>query len=123
VSSDSESEDEDVFDIPAQNTRIVNNEHSDPNSFSWLVLRMAILRIVQTRLNDFLSVAGLEVNELPVASPLIHSCLRRLTNWQESLKKELDCRQSPPEYIPGCFVENTTGPPIQKYRSSSVFSL
>jgi hypothetical protein len=62
VSSDSESEDEDVFDIPAQNTRIVNNEHSDPNSFSWLVLRMAILRIVQTRLNDFLSVSVAVVN-------------------------------------------------------------
>ncbi|KAJ8974411.1 hypothetical protein NQ317_014905 [Molorchus minor] len=98
-------------------TKIVNNEHSDPNSYSWLVLKLATLRIVQNRLNDFLAVvAGLELSELPVASPLIHSSLRRLTNWQESLKKELDMRQTPPEYIPGCFVENTTGPTIQKYR-------
>ncbi|XP_063931709.1 dmX-like protein 2 isoform X3 [Zophobas morio] len=116
VSSDSESEDEDVFDMPAPTVRTVNNEHSDPNSYSWLVLKLATLKIVQTRMNEFLSVAGLEMNELPVASPLIHACLRRLTNWQDSLKKELDCRQAPPEYIPGCFVENTTGPPIQKYR-------
>ncbi|XP_015840615.1 dmX-like protein 2 isoform X1 [Tribolium castaneum] len=116
IESESESEDEDVFDMPAQSARVVNNEHSDPNSYSWLVLKLATLKIVQTRLTEFLSVAGLELNELPVASPLIHSSLRRLANWQESLRKELDCRQAPPEYIPGCFVENTTGPPIQKYR-------
>lgn len=103
--------------MPAPTTvRTVNVEHSDPNSYSWLVLRLATLRIVQTRLNEFLSVAGLELNELPVASPLIHASLRRLTNWQDCLRKELDSRHSPPEYIPGCFVENTKGPPIQKYR-------
>lgn len=60
--------------------------------------------------------AGLELSELPVASPLIHSILRRLNKWQDTLKKEIDNRQSPPEYIPGCFVETTTGPPIHKYR-------
>lgn len=78
---------------------------------------MAVLRLVQTRLNDFLSVAGLEVSELPVASPLLHSSLRKLNIWQEALRKELDNRQTPPEYIPGCFVENsTTGPAKNKYR-------
>lgn len=56
VSSDSESEDEDVFDAPPVIV-INNNEHSDPNSYSWVVLKLAILRIIQTRLNDFLAVS------------------------------------------------------------------
>lgn len=60
--------------------------------------------------------AGLEASELPVSSPLIHSTLRRLAKWQENLKLDLESRQSPTEYIPGCFVENVTGPPIHKYR-------
>ncbi|XP_072393100.1 dmX-like protein 2 isoform X4 [Diabrotica undecimpunctata] len=112
-----EDEDEDVFDAPVTKTiKTVNNEHSDPNSYSWLVLRLATLRIVQNKINEFLAVAGLETSELPVASPLIHSSLRKLTCWQESLKKELESRQTPPEYIPGCFVENSNGPVIQKYR-------
>ncbi|XP_074030533.1 rabconnectin-3 alpha isoform X2 [Leptinotarsa decemlineata] len=112
-----EDEDEDVFDTPAKSVvKTVNNEHSDPNSYSWLVLRLAILKIVHSRINDFLAVAGLEMSELPVASPLIHSSLRKLNCWQEMLRKELDNRQTPPEYIPGCFVENTSGPAIQKYR-------
>ncbi|KAJ8957603.1 hypothetical protein NQ314_006529 [Rhamnusium bicolor] len=110
-------EDEDVFDAPViPVVKTVNNEHSDPSSYSWLILKLATLKLVQNRLTDFLAVAGLELSELPVASPLIHSSFRRLTNWQESLRKELDVREIPPEYIPGCFVENTSGPPIQKYR-------
>ncbi|XP_050512360.1 dmX-like protein 2 isoform X4 [Diabrotica virgifera virgifera] len=112
-----EDEDEDVFDAPVTKTiKTVNNEHSDPNSYSWLVLRLATLRIVHNKINEFLAVAGLETSELPVASPLIHSSLRKLTCWQESLKKELESKQTPPEYIPGCFVENSHGPVIQKYR-------
>ncbi|KAK5649288.1 hypothetical protein RI129_000317 [Pyrocoelia pectoralis] len=115
VSSDSESDEEDVFDAPPA-VVANNNEHSDPNSYSWVVLKFAILRIVETRIKEFLAVAGLEVSELPVASPLIHSSLRRLMKWQDTLKKELDKRQAPVEYIPGCFVESTSGPPLQKYR-------
>ncbi|XP_076252311.1 rabconnectin-3 alpha isoform X2 [Rhynchophorus ferrugineus] len=108
-------DDEDVFDTP-RITKTVNNEHSDPNSYSWLVLKLATLKIAQNRLNEFLAVAGLETSELPVASPLIHSSLRSLIQWQDNLKRELELRRTPPEYIPGCFIENTTGPPLQKYR-------
>ncbi|XP_066150653.1 dmX-like protein 2 isoform X3 [Euwallacea fornicatus] len=118
--NEEEDEDEDVFDGPVTSTvavKVANTEHSDPNSYSWLVLKLASLRICQNKLQEFLGVAGLESSELPVASPLIHSALRSLTNWQENLKRELELRQAPPEYIPGCFVESTTtGPPIQKYR-------
>ncbi|KAL1506470.1 hypothetical protein ABEB36_005832 [Hypothenemus hampei] len=116
-SENEDDEDEDVFESTNTVTKEVNTEHSDPNSYSWLVLKLASLRIAQNRLLEFLGVAGLETSELPVASPLIHSALRSLTNWQENLKRELELRISPPEYIPGCFVESSsTGPPIQKYR-------
>ncbi|XP_030754716.1 dmX-like protein 2 isoform X2 [Sitophilus oryzae] len=113
--NEDEEDDEDVFETP-KIAKVVNNEHSDPTSYSWLVLKLATLKIAQNRLNEFLSVACLETSELPVSSPLIHSALRSLTQWQENLRRELELRQTPPEYIPGCFVENTTGPPIQKYR-------
>lgn len=50
-------EEEDVFDGPGTSiTKVVNNEHSDPNSYSWLVLKLATLKIVQNRLTDFLAV-------------------------------------------------------------------
>lgn len=56
MSSDSEnSDEEDVFDTPSQNIK-VNNEHSDPDSYSWIVLKLAAIKICQTRLLSFLSV-------------------------------------------------------------------
>lgn len=55
MSSDSEEEDEEVFDAPNPTTRN-NNEHSDPNSYSWVVLKLAAIKICQTRLVSFLSV-------------------------------------------------------------------
>jgi hypothetical protein len=57
--------------------------------------------------------------ELPVCSPLIHSALRVVTQWQDMLIEELNLRRPPPaDYIPGCFVETTAaGPAIHKYRS------
>lgn len=57
VSSDSESEDEDVFDTGSTARSVNNTEHSDPNSYSWLVLKLASLRLVQQRLNDFIAVS------------------------------------------------------------------
>lgn len=36
-------------------------EHSNPNSYSWCVLRLAVMKIVQCQLQDFLNVAGIEL--------------------------------------------------------------
>jgi hypothetical protein len=82
-------------------------------------MRLAIMKLVQHQLQDFLSVAGIEIPELPVCSPLIHCTLRVVSQWQDMLNEELDSRRPPPtDYIPGCFVEtNATGPAIHKYRS------
>lgn len=56
--SDSESEEEDVFGSPST-AQVKNTEHSDPNSYSWLILKLATLRMVQSRLTDFLGVSYL----------------------------------------------------------------
>nr|CAD7425064.1 unnamed protein product [Timema monikensis] len=60
-------EDEDVFDGSAINPVCVgrskenNTEHCDPNSYSWCVLRLALMKVVQGQLQDFLQVAGIEL--------------------------------------------------------------
>ncbi|XP_023723664.1 dmX-like protein 2 isoform X1 [Cryptotermes secundus] len=119
---DDEEEEEDVFEGTSTNPKAPdreNTEHSNPSSYSWCVMRLAIMKLVQHQLQDFLSVAGIEMQELPVCSPLIHSTLRVVTQWQDMLNEELDLRRPPPaDYIPGCFVETSaSGPAIHKYRS------
>jgi hypothetical protein len=117
-----EEEEEDVFEGTGANPKVPdreNTEHSNPSSYSWCLMRLAIMKLVQHQLQDFLSVAGIEIPELPVCSPLIHCTLRVVSQWQDMLNEELDSRRPPPtDYIPGCFVEtNATGPAIHKYRS------
>ncbi|XP_001850447.2 dmX-like protein 2 isoform X2 [Culex quinquefasciatus] len=129
---DDEDEDEDVFNDPLNNDpkvsqvsaavrkhRRENTEHSNPGSYSWCILRFALIRVAQNQLQTFINVAGIEMQELPVCSPLIHGILRSLSSWQELLREELEHRgPASVDYIPGCFVESEAkGPAIHKYRS------
>ncbi|XP_076665130.1 rabconnectin-3 alpha isoform X3 [Andrena cerasifolii] len=120
---DTSEDEEDVFDTNAKpkNKPKDNTEHSNPNSYSWSVMRLGIIRILQHQLQDFLNVAGIEMQELPVSSPLIHGTLAVVAQWQEALREELDGRGPPPiNYIPGCAPDPTPTPgkpAIHKYRS------
>lgn len=63
---DEDEEEEDVFD----NNEILkrdkkknqeNTEHSNPFSYSWAIMRLAVLKLVQIQLQEFLTIAGLEM--------------------------------------------------------------
>jgi DmX-like protein len=66
--SEAEEEEEDVFDesgVGIERDDRDNTEHSNPNSFAWCVLRLAITTLVQHQLKDFLNVAGIELQGTP----------------------------------------------------------
>ncbi|CAG0879086.1 unnamed protein product [Darwinula stevensoni] len=118
--SEPEDLDEDIFDEkPRKSSRDATNlEHSDPSSYSWGILRYAIIRVAMGFLENFFKIAGIEMQDLPVVSPSLHLAVKTLEHWQNIQKHILDSRPSPPEdYIPGCFVESSAGgPTISKYR-------
>lgn len=69
--SEVEEDEEDVFDestVGNERDDRDNTEHSNPNSFSWCVLRLAITTLVQHQLKDFLNVAGIELQGTPKKS-------------------------------------------------------
>lgn len=125
VESDNEDEDDDDpteinnsskmnYQQPKSNT-----EHLNPSSYSWSILRLAVLQLVSSKIQEFVNVAGIEIQDLPVLSPLSHELLRTLRRWQDFAINVLITNGPPPEnFIPGCFVESSgLGPPIHKYRS------
>lgn len=66
--SDTESEGEDVFDSSDKcdgrstiDPRKESSEHLNPSSYSWAVMRLAILRLLRKQLQEFIAVAGIEV--------------------------------------------------------------
>lgn len=121
--SGSDPDDDDIFDTNATNKtsekrrRRENIEHSDPESYSWYVMRVAVLKLAQHKLQDFLQLCGIEMSELATTSPMVHGALRRVDQWQQQLNEILESKPPPPDYIPGCFPEQQiAGPPINKYR-------
>ncbi|XP_045775741.1 dmX-like protein 2 isoform X3 [Maniola jurtina] len=120
--NESEAEDDDdIFDTsttrPEKRRKGANMEHSEPDSYSWHVMRVAVLRLAQHKLQHFLQLCGIEMSELATTSPTVHGALRRVEQWQQQLTETLEARAPPPHYIPGCFPDQqTSGPPINKYR-------
>ncbi|XP_068622766.1 dmX-like protein 2 [Battus philenor] len=119
--SESEADDDDIFDTNTNKSekrrKGANTEHSDPDSYSWYVMRVAVLRLAQSKLQQFLQLCGIEMSELATTSPMVHGALRRVDQWQQQLTETLESRAPPSDYIPGCFPDQiTAGPPINKYR-------
>ncbi|XP_040565654.1 dmX-like protein 2 isoform X5 [Lepeophtheirus salmonis] len=138
--AESELEDEDDFDEhddPFSNAppKEENIEHLDPESFSWTLMRFAVIRLSQDILEKFLTVAGIEIpvsllrhnssdavqdsyEDLPVASPLIYGCLRATDNWLDAVNCKLHSFENKSEQLfPGCYADSSVhGPAIEKYK-------
>ena len=110
-------EDDDPFsNVPP---KAANTQHSDPDSYAWDIIRLATLNLAQKNIECFLVTAGIELQELPLASPFIYKCLRTTERWSHLIIERLMKDGKPPDnFIPGCFPDSTaTGPKINKYKA------
>ncbi|XP_075752614.1 rabconnectin-3 alpha isoform X1 [Rhipicephalus microplus] len=106
---------------PSQGSRL---EQLDPGSYAWALMRFAVVKMVNHNLRDFLTVAGIELQELPVTSPLLHASLRAIDHWLRHLRESLEAHGgAPPGLLPNSHVEAAgqgaapvQGPPILKYK-------
>ncbi|XP_061395403.1 dmX-like protein 2 [Musca vetustissima] len=117
--SENEGDDDDVIGTSGVNKDKENKEHLDPMSYSWCILRVAIMKVFIKKVQDFVNISGIELQDLPVLSPLSHEVLRTLSRWQE-IALEILLSKGPPgeDYIPGCFSNSgVPGLSIHKYRS------
>ena len=114
---DIDDEDDDPFsNVPP---KAANTQHSDPDSYAWSIIRLAALNLAQKNVETFLLTAGIELPELPLASPFIYKCLRTTEQWSHAIIERLMKEGKPPDnFIPGCFSDSTaTGPIINKYKA------
>ncbi|KNC33790.1 hypothetical protein FF38_09709 [Lucilia cuprina] len=105
-----------------------NKEHLEPMSYSWCILRLAFIKMFVKHVQDFTNISGIELQDLPVLSPLSHEVLRTLNRWQDMAQKILTSKGPPnDDYIPvltsksfvkGCQLNSgVPGISIHKYRS------
>uniref|UniRef100_A0A8C2X9T5 Dmx like 1 n=1 Tax=Cyclopterus lumpus TaxID=8103 RepID=A0A8C2X9T5_CYCLU len=120
-SQDDEEEDdaeyEDVFD-PSSPQR----EHSNHNSYSWCLMRLAMVQLVLVNLKSFYPMAGYDLLDLPVGSPLCHAVLKTLQRWEQVLQKRLEIFGGPPSmYISTLLKDETAAPGPALLRHKALF--
>ncbi|KAM9587067.1 dmX-like protein 1 isoform 4-T4 [Morphnus guianensis] len=75
-----------------------NQEHSNSNSYSWSLMRLAMVQLVLHNLKIFYPLAGHDLSELPVSSPICHAVLKTLQRWEQVLLRRLELYGGPPQY-------------------------
>ncbi|KAK2512324.1 Dmxl1 [Columba guinea] len=96
-SQESEEDDEDIDgNVFASNSH--NQEHSNSNSYSWSLMRLAMVQLVLHNLKIFYPLAGHDLSELPVSSPICHAVLKTLQRWEQVLLRRLVLYGGPPQH-------------------------
>ncbi|XP_056112669.1 dmX-like protein 2 isoform X1 [Rhinichthys klamathensis goyatoka] len=88
------SDDEDDDDAFLSDTQMT--EHSDPNSYSWSLIRLVMVKLALNNVKTFLPLTGLDFTELPVTSPLANAVLKTLENWEQILLDKINKFDGPP---------------------------
>uniref|UniRef100_H3CVW1 Dmx-like 2 n=1 Tax=Tetraodon nigroviridis TaxID=99883 RepID=H3CVW1_TETNG len=87
-------EDEDDDDAFLSDTQMT--EHSDPNSYSWALIRLVMVKLAHHNIKNFLPLAGLDSTDLPVTSPLSNAVIKTLENWEQLLLERINKFDGPP---------------------------
>ncbi|KAM9311328.1 dmX-like protein 2 [Gastrophryne carolinensis] len=84
-------EDDDAF---LSDTQI--QEHINSSSYSWTLIRLTTLKLAINNLKNFFPIAGLELADLPVKSPLGIAVVKSLEKWEQILHERMDQFGGPP---------------------------
>ncbi|XP_035538257.1 dmX-like protein 2 isoform X1 [Morone saxatilis] len=87
-------DDEDDDDAFLSDTQMT--EHSDPNSYSWALIRLVMVKLAHHNVKNFLPLTGLDFTDLPVTSPLSNAVLKTLENWEQLLLERMNKFDGPP---------------------------
>lgn len=117
-SEGSQDEDEDEEDYEyVFDPNSPQREHSNNNSYSWCLMRLAMVQLVLVNLKSFYPMAGYDLLDLPVGSPLCHAVLKTLQRWEQVLHKRLELFGGPPsEYISTHLQDETPGPALLRHK-------
>lgn len=75
---DSESDNDEVNDetgSDVNNQILENTEHSNPASFSWTILRLAVIKMLLKHVHDFINVSGIDVHGIFLQNKRKHKFL------------------------------------------------
>ncbi|KAM9408900.1 dmX-like protein 2 isoform 2-T2 [Pholidichthys leucotaenia] len=111
-------DDEDDDDAFLSDTQMT--EHSDPNSYSWALIRLVMVKLAHHNVKNFIPLTGLDFTDLPVTSSLCNAVLKILENWEQLLLERMNKFDGPPpNYINTYPTDLSTGggPAILRHKA------
>ncbi|XP_078283348.1 dmX-like protein 2 isoform X1 [Rhinoraja longicauda] len=112
-SDDDDDDDAFISDVQLQ-------EHSDPNSYSWALIRFGMVKLALHNIKNFFPVVGLDFTDLPVTSPLGNAVMKTLENWQQILHAKMEQFEGPPPNFINTYpndFSNVAGPAILRHKA------
>ncbi|XP_046897782.1 dmX-like protein 2 isoform X2 [Hypomesus transpacificus] len=113
--AEEEEDDDDAFLSDTQMT-----EHSDPNSYSWSLIRLVMVKLALNNVKTFLPLTGLDFTDLPVTSPLSNAVLKTLENWEQMMLERMNKFDGPPPNYINTYPTDLTaggGPAILRHKA------
>ncbi|TWW60634.1 DmX-like protein 1 [Takifugu flavidus] len=115
--SSQDEDDDDEFEDPFD-PNTPQREHSNHNSYSWCLMRLAMVQLVLVNLRSFFPMAGYDLLDLPACSPLCHAALKTLQRWEQVLQKRLQIFGGPPlKYISTPLQDEAPGPALLRHKA------
>ncbi|XP_074476343.1 dmX-like protein 2 isoform X7 [Sebastes fasciatus] len=111
-------DDEDDDDAFLSDTQMT--QHSDPNSYSWALIRLGMVKLAHHNVKNFLPLTGLDCTDLPVVSPLSNAVLKTLENWEQLLLERMNKFDGPPPNYINTFPTDLSaggGPAILRHKA------
>uniref|UniRef100_A0A668A5W7 Dmx like 1 n=1 Tax=Myripristis murdjan TaxID=586833 RepID=A0A668A5W7_9TELE len=99
-----------------------NSPAKSPPPGCWCLMRLAMVQLVLGNLKSFYPMAGHDLLDLPVGSPLCHAVLKTLQRWEQVLQKRLEIFGGPPsKYISTHLHDETSTPGPALLRHKALF--
>ncbi|XP_019849574.1 PREDICTED: dmX-like protein 2 isoform X3 [Amphimedon queenslandica] len=67
----------------------------DPNCYSWCVMNLGIVQMLQRVLRNTITLTGMEILEFITASPVLYRLLSLLDDWESFFIRKLDTHSTP----------------------------
>ncbi|XP_075904736.1 dmX-like protein 2 isoform X3 [Nelusetta ayraudi] len=113
--AEDDDDDDDAFLSDTQMT-----EHLDPNSYSWALIRLVMVKLAHHNVKNFLPLTGLDFTDLPVTSPLGNAVLKTLESWEQLLLERMNKFDGPPPNYINTFPTDLSaggGPAILRHKA------
>lgn len=100
-----------------ENEERTDSEYLNPKSYSWCLIRFALVKLSLHNITTIMDIIGVELHEIAILSPDAYEVLKSLERWTEMLKHDLNALNGPPDNYLSEYSSSFNGPKVFQYQT------